>query len=65
MIHIFQSAAAALMDGRDAMDRDSLEVVVVGWRQFLAGAEQRLQPLVLVLNAADGQRRRSGLWFFF
>lgn len=32
---------------------DSLKVVVVGRGQFLAGVVQSLQPLVLVLNAAD------------
>lgn len=35
---------------------DSLEVVVVGRGQFLTGVQQRLQPLVLILNAADRQR---------
>lgn len=35
---------------------DSLKVVVVGGGQFLTGVMQSLQPLVLVLNAADGHR---------
>lgn len=34
----------------------SLEVVVVGRGQLLTGAEQSLESLVLILNAADRQR---------